>query len=157
MDQRHLEREVQPPSYQRSTRSTLRVFQRLGLPGPSSISKCTLPGCRLCNGQLPSLRCLERMTSIAVLLTTPVGVDPGFPEIVETAEDVVVPPWWKRHPQPTVVDQFAGRKSVHEAPFQVVLVGPGPCLLSPPTAASNSSSPSRTNIVVLNDDREEDT
>ena len=44
----------QVPSYQRSTRSARRVFHRLGVPSPSSMSKCVSPGWVFSSSQVPS-------------------------------------------------------------------------------------------------------
>src|SRR5262249_51505121 len=52
-------------SYQRSTRSALKVFHRLGVPSGSSNRKWTAPGWVFSSSQRPSGRRLARTPSIA--------------------------------------------------------------------------------------------
>src|SRR5256885_6297289 len=51
--------------YHLSTRIARSVFHRLGLPSPSSIAKCSRPGCGFSRGQRPSESRFDSRRSIA--------------------------------------------------------------------------------------------
>ena len=83
-----------------------------------------------------------------------VGFDSCIPQIIESAQDVVVPKRREREAEPAFVDDFAGSKRAEHAALEQVVFGPLAGLsadLRP--ARSYSSSPSRTQMVVWNEER----
>src|SRR5690242_3552870 len=53
-----------------------------------------------------------------------VGFDPCIPQIIESAQDVVMPKRREREPEPPFVDNFAGLKRAEHAAFEQILFGP---------------------------------
>ena len=106
---------------QSSTRSARSVFQRLGLPSPSSISKVGLA----------RVDVLERPAAVGIAIVLDdsdrlghalVGPDLGVAQVVEPAQDVVVPPGREREPQPVGVDHLAGRLPTEQPALEHVLL-----------------------------------
>ena len=133
------------------------VFQRLGLPSPSSISKCTLPGWRV----------LERPSAVGVALRFHqldrlgdplVRLDAGAAQVVEAAQDVVVPVGRVRErvnrasttsPVESLRNMRRSRRYCSAARTRSVTAA------EPPVARSYSRRPSRTLIVVSKEPRVE--
>ena len=83
---------------------------------------------------------------------------PGRAEVFEGAQHVVVPAGRKRELQPGWVDDFAGALTSEQLPFEEVLLTPAPSrdgFRRATVARSYANSPSRTLIVVGNEERME--
>jgi hypothetical protein len=82
------------------------VFQRLGLPAPSSISKWTSPAWGVL--ERPSPVAVPFLNQIDGLPDALVGLDAGSPQIVQTLQDVVMPASRKRKLRPVRIDHLSG-------------------------------------------------
>ena len=109
--------------YQRRTRSARSVFQRLALPTAVSISNGICSGCRRLSGQRPFWwrRCNHDFDGLA---DAAVGFDSRVPQIIESAQDIVVPKRREREAEPAFVDDFAGSKRAEHAALEQIVFGP---------------------------------
>jgi hypothetical protein len=53
-----------------------------------------------------------------------VGFDSCIPQVIEAAQDVVVPKRGEREAEPALVDDFAGSKGAEHAAFEQIVFGP---------------------------------
>ena len=53
-----------------------------------------------------------------------VGFDTCIPQIIESAQDVVVPKRWERETEPAFVDDFAGSERAEHAAIEQIVFGP---------------------------------
>ena len=79
------------------------MFQRLGVPAPSSMSKWTSPAWGFSSGHRPYAVPLF-LYQIDGLGNALVGFDAGSPQIIQTPQDVVVPASRKRKLRPVGID-----------------------------------------------------
>ena len=132
------------PSYQRSTRRARSVFQRLGVPSPSSSAKWTAPGWVFSSNQVPSGCCLLRTSSIASSIRSS-GASPAGAEVVERAQHVVVPARRERELQVAGDDDLAGALPPEQRPLEQVLLAAAPGLggrrRDPPVPARTRAGP----------------
>ena len=94
------------------------MFQRLGWPSPSSIWTWLSPRRR--PERPPAVRIALASTTPMASAIALVGLDLGVAQVVESAQDVVMPPGRERGLEPVGVDHLAGRLPPEQAAFQQV-------------------------------------
>ena len=120
-----------PASHHRSTRIARNVFQRLGLPSPSSISKCTSPSATGTSGYIGPCRFSSSHRPVVVALAlddadrlggTCVRIHAGSPKVVKPPEDVVIEVVRERESGEGRINHLTGRQPPQHAAFEEVLL-----------------------------------
>ena len=94
---------LRPLAHHSSTRKARSVFQRLG----DVHFEMDVAHVRVLKPPAP-VRILLLQDQMDCLIDSLIGFNPGAAQVVQTSEDIVVPPGRKRKTKPRRVDQFPG-------------------------------------------------
>ncbi len=109
--------------YQRRTRRARSVFQRLALATSVSILQWNVFGMKEVERPAPILVAALHHDFDGVE-DAAVGFDSCIAQIIESAQDVVVPKRREREAEPAFVDDFAGSKRAEHAALEQIVFGP---------------------------------